>query len=74
MQRPLKAGLYFKPEKCEYHRETVRYLQFVLSTKVMSMDEDKIETVPDCSQEKKTKNGRLNNLFQVQQFLGFCNY
>ena len=21
-----------------------------------------------------TKNGRLNNLFEVQQFLGFCNY
>jgi len=26
------------------------------------------------SREKKTKNGRLNNLFEVQQFLGFCNY
>jgi len=22
----------------------------------------------------KTKNGRLDNLFEVQQFLGFCNY
>jgi hypothetical protein len=26
------------------------------------------------AREKKTENGRLNNLFQVQQFLGFCNY
>jgi hypothetical protein len=38
------------------------------------MDEDKIETVRNWSQEKKTENGRLNNLFEVQQFLGFCSY
>jgi hypothetical protein len=38
------------------------------------MDEDKVETVRNWSREKKTENGRLNNLFEVQQFLGFCNY
>jgi len=38
------------------------------------MDEDKVETVRNWSQEKWTKNGRLNNLFEVQQFLGFSNY
>jgi hypothetical protein len=30
------------------------------------MDEDKIETVRNWSKEKKTENGRLNNLFEVQ--------
>jgi len=25
MQRLLEAGLYLKPEKCEFHKETVRY-------------------------------------------------
>ena len=38
------------------------------------MDEDKVETVRNWSTEKKTENGRLNNLFEVQQFLWFCNY
>jgi len=74
MQRLLKAGLYLKPEKCEFHKETVRYLGLIISTKGISMDEDKVDTVRNWSKEKKTENGRLNNLFEVQQFLGFCNY
>jgi hypothetical protein len=74
MQRLLEAGLYLKPEKCEFHNETVRYLGLIISTKGISMDEDKVETVRNCSKEKKTENGLLNNLFEVQQFLGFCNY
>jgi len=74
MQRLLEAGLYLKPEKCEFHKETVRYLGLIISTKGISMDEDKVETVRNWSKEKKTQNGRLNNLFEVQQFLGFCNY
>jgi hypothetical protein len=74
MQRLLEAGLYLKPEKCEFHKETVRYLGLIISTKGISMDEDKIETVRNWSREKKTENRLLNNLFEVQQFLGFCNY
>jgi hypothetical protein len=42
--------------------------------KGISMDEDKVETVLNWSREKKIENGRLNNLFEVQQFLRFCNY
>jgi hypothetical protein len=38
------------------------------------MDQDKVDKVRNWSREKKTANGRLNNLFEVQQFLGFCNY
>jgi len=74
MQRLLEAGLYLKPEKCKFHKETVRYLGLIISTKGISMDEDKVETVRNWSREKKTENGRLNNLFEVQQLLGFCNY
>ena len=74
MQRLLKAGLYLKPEKCEFHRETVRYLGLIISTKGISMDENKVETLQNWGREKKTTNGRLNNLFEVQLFLGFCNY
>jgi len=74
MQRLLEAGQYLKPEKCEFHKETVRYLGLIISTKGISMDEDKVETVRNWSKEKTTENGWLNNLFEVQQFLGFCNY
>jgi hypothetical protein len=38
------------------------------------MAQDKTEMVKNWSWEKKTANGRLNNLFEVQQFLGVCNY
>jgi hypothetical protein len=70
----LEAGLYLKPEKCEFHKETVTYLGLIISTKGISMDDDKIETVRNWSREKKTENERLNNLFEVQQFVVFCNY
>jgi hypothetical protein len=74
MQQLLEAGLYLKPEKCEFHKETVRYLGLIISSKGISMDEDTVETVRNWSKEKKTENGRLKYLFEVQQFLGFCNY
>jgi hypothetical protein len=74
MQRLLEAGLYVKAEKCEFHKETVKYLGLIISTKGISMDEDKVETVRNWSQEKKTENARLSNPFEVQQFLGLCNY
>jgi hypothetical protein len=56
MQRLLEAGLYLKPEKCEFHKETVRYLGSIISTTGISMDEDKIETVWNWSKEKKIEN------------------
>jgi hypothetical protein len=74
MERLLQAGLYFKPQKCEFHKKMVKYLGLVISTEGISMDQDKIETVNNWSRQKMTANGRLNNLFEVQQFLGFCNY
>jgi hypothetical protein len=74
MQRLWDAGLYLNPEKSEFHKETVRYLGLMISTKGISMDDDNVQTVRNWSQEQKTENGRLNNLFEVQQFLGFCNY
>ena len=44
MQWLLDAGLYLKPEKCEFHKKTVRYLGLIISTKGISMEEDKVET------------------------------
>ena len=74
MWRLLEAGLYLKPEKCEFHIETVRCLGLIILTKGISMDQGKVETVRNRSWEKKTENGRLNKRFQVQLFLWFCDY
>jgi hypothetical protein len=53
MDRLLNAGLYLKPEKCEFHKETVKYLGLIISTMGVSMDPDKIETVRNWSRERK---------------------
>jgi len=73
-QQLLEAGLYLKPEKSEFHMETVRYLGLIISTKGISMDEDKADTVRDWSREKKSTDGWLDNIVEGQQFLSFCNY
>jgi len=44
MQRLKGAGLYLKPEKCELYKETVRYLESIISTKGISIEEDMVET------------------------------
>ena len=74
MQHLLVASLYLKPEKCEFHKETARYLGLSISTDGISTDEDKVGMVQNWSRGKRTKNGRLNNPIEVQQFLRFCNY
>jgi hypothetical protein len=70
----MEASLYLTPAKCQFHKETVKYLCLIVSTKGISMDSDKVGTVPTLSDEKKIHNGRLNNIVVVQQFLGFFNY
>jgi hypothetical protein len=51
-----------------------KVLGLSILTKGISMHQDEVETVRNCSWGLMTKHGRLNNLFHVQQFLGFCNY
>jgi len=74
IQHLFEARLYMKLDNCEFHMETVQYRGFILSTTGNSMDDDMVETVRNWSCEKKTKNGRLNNFFDIHQFLRFCNY
>jgi hypothetical protein len=66
MEHVLKSGLYLKPEKYEFHKNTVKYLGLIVSTKGISMDQDKVDIIRNWSQEKKTGKGQLNNLFEVQ--------
>ena len=40
-----KNGLHLAAEKCEFHRTSVKYLGFIISTEGCALDPAKIETV-----------------------------
>jgi len=69
----LEAGLYLNLEKCECRQETVKYLGLVIIKKGISMEENKVDTVLNWRQQKQAANGRLNNVFEVEQFPRFRN-
>ena len=64
MQYLMKAGLYLKQEKWEFQMETVRYLRLIISQEGISLHQDMVVTIWNCSQEQKTNNGWLNNHFE----------
>ena len=77
-----KNGLHLAAEKYEFHRTSVKYLGFIISTKGCVPDPAKIETVvnwgkqEDESLESKdiAKKKKFSDLTSFQQFLGFANF
>src|SRR3984885_7709140 len=66
LRRLRKNGLYASPPKCEWHKDEVEYLSYILTTEGLRMDKNKIQTVLDWPEPRKVKD--------VQSFLGFCNF
>ena len=66
LQRLRANSLYLKPEKCEWHSETVEYLGYILSPSGLSMARDKIKTILNWPELRKVKD--------IQSFLGFANF
>ena len=66
LRRLRKNGLYAAPHKCEFHKDTVEYLGFILSPDGLRMAEDKVKTILDWPEPRKVKD--------IQSFLGFCNF
>ena len=66
LRRLRKHGLYAKPEKCEFDRETVEYLGYILSPQGLTMAADKVQTIQDWPEPRKVKD--------IQSFLGFANF
>jgi len=66
LRRLRKHGLYANPEKCEFDRESVEYLGYILSTDGLTMAADKVQTIQDWPEPRKVKD--------VQSFLGFANF
>ena len=59
-------GLFAKPEKCEFHSDSVEYLGYQLSPEGLTMSLDKIQTISDWPEPRKVKD--------IQSFLGFANF
>ena len=61
-----KAGLYAKAEKCEFHYESVEYLEYILLSSSLTKSDNKVKIIQDWLKPKKVKN--------IQYFLGFANF
>jgi len=59
-------GLFAKPEKCEFHSDSVEYLGYCLSLEGLTMSLDKIQTISAWPEPQKVKD--------IQSFLGFANF
>jgi hypothetical protein len=58
--------LPIKPEKCQFHVQTVGFLGFVISPEGIKMEQEKIKAVLEWPEPTNVK--------QLQEFLGFANF
>jgi hypothetical protein len=61
-----QANLRLKLEKCEFHKEEVKFLGFTVGVHRVKMSKSKIKVVKDWPTLKNVKN--------IQEFLGFVNF
>jgi hypothetical protein len=61
-----KADLRLKPEKCEWHKEEVEFLGYVVGRYGVKMSDKKIQVVKDWPTPASVKG--------IQEFLGFVNF
>ena len=61
-----KAGFYAKAEKCKFHSESVKYLEYILSPSGLTMSDDKVKIIQDWPEPRKVKD--------IQSFLDFANF
>ena len=66
LQHLQKHGLYAQAKKCEWHRDSVEFLGYIMSSKGLTMANDKICTILDWPEPQKVKD--------IQSFLEFANF
>ena len=66
LQRLCHHKLFAKPEKCEFHSDSVEYLGYFLSPDGLTMLQDKVTAICDWPKPHKVKN--------IQSFLSFTNF
>jgi len=60
------SGFKIKPTKCEWGKETVKYVGHIISKKGIEPDFDTIKHVKECKPPQTIQ--------QIQEFLGLANY
>jgi len=58
--------LYLKPEKCEFEKQELKYLGYIISPNKVCMDPTKLKGIINWETPK--------TLRETRQFLGFCNF
>jgi hypothetical protein len=66
LKRLQEAGLYVKPQKCQFHATKVSFLGFMISSEGIHMDPAKVEAVLGWERPKSPHD--------IQIFLGFANF
>jgi Reverse transcriptase (RNA-dependent DNA polymerase)/RNase H-like domain found in reverse transcriptase len=66
LQRLRLYSLYAKADKCEWHRDSVEFLGYMLSADGLTMSKEKVQTIRDWPEPRKVKD--------IQSFLGFANF
>jgi hypothetical protein len=66
LRRLRKHGLYANARKCKFHRDSVEYLGYILTSDGLHMAKDKVQTILDWPEPQKVKD--------IQSFLGFANF
>ena len=66
MQLLRDNNLYCKLSKCEFHKSEVEFLGFVVSSKGVTMNSKKVQTILEWEAPKTVKG--------IRSFLGFANY
>ena len=61
-----KACLYANLKKCTFHTDMVEYLGFILTPEGLKMDPTKVVAITSWPEPC--------NIWDVQSFLGFCNF
>src|SRR5947207_9111840 len=56
LKRFQEKKLYFKSEKCKFHKQQVKYLEHIVTTKKLEMNSEKIKTVIKFLTSKCIKN------------------
>src|SRR3979490_1407085 len=55
-----KNGLYAKASKCEWHKDSFKFLGYILRTKGLTMAEDKVKTIWEWPELRKSKTSSLS--------------
>lgn len=66
MERLLESGLYLKSSKCEFHKEEIEFLGFIVGKGCIQMDPAKVEAITSWPAPK--------SIHDVRMFLGLANF